>query len=190
MTWEPGTPVRLETERFVIRSLAPADVSERMVGWFGDPEVMEFVDLPRNVTHPQLLRFVGGFDDRQRFCLGIFAKDAEQIIGFFHVYCDRPNGNARVAVLIGERDFWGKNVVVETRAAILDFLFDGLSLHRVWGAIFSRNFPAVFNYKAHGFRLEGVLRDQVRGHDGAWRDVCWFGLLADDWRARREGGGP
>lgn len=75
--------------------------------------------------------------------------------------------------------------MLETRAHLLDFLFDTLKLHKVTGAVYTRNFAAVFNYKAQGFRCEGILREQEQARDGRWLDVYLFGLLEAEWRALR-----
>ena len=37
-SWTPGTPVRLATRRFVLRSLTRQDVGERYAGWLRDPD--------------------------------------------------------------------------------------------------------------------------------------------------------
>jgi len=50
----------------------------------------------------------------------------------------------------------------------------------------SRNFPAVFNYKAQGWRHEGTLRGHRRSIvDGTRLDQYQFGLLRDEWRQLR-----
>ena len=37
--WRPGSPLAFETERFRLRSLAPADITEAYVGWWNDEEI-------------------------------------------------------------------------------------------------------------------------------------------------------
>ena len=41
-----GEPVRLETERFELRSMWPVDASERWLAWARDPEVMGPLNSP------------------------------------------------------------------------------------------------------------------------------------------------
>ena len=57
---------------------------------------------------------------------------------------------------------------------------------QAYGTPLARNFPAVFNYKAQGWRLEGVLRGQCKSVvDGSRLDQYHFGMLRDEWRARK-----
>ena len=88
-------------------------------------------------------------------------------------------------VVIGDRDYWGKGVVLEARGALLDFLFDVVGVSKVWGTPFERNFPSIFNYKAQGFTCEGVLRKHVINVKGKRVDQYIFGLLRDEWHAHR-----
>jgi RimJ/RimL family protein N-acetyltransferase len=92
-------------------------------------------------------------------------------------------------VLLGERDWWGRHVVVETRAAILDFLFERAGMEKVAGRPFTRNVAAVASYNAMGFRCEGILRSQMRCFDGSRLDQYFFAMLRDEWRDARRATG-
>ena len=189
MTWTPGQPLRLETERFVLRSLRPEDICERMVKWINDPEIMAYV-APRGtrVTAGQLKAQTRRADNSSSFFLGVFCRDPDLLIGNYRINCSMPNRSAETTVVIGDRDYWGKRVVIETRAAILEFLFGRLEIEKVTGHPFVRNFPAVFNYKAQGFRCEGVFLKHVRLRDGSRLDQYAFAMLREEWLARGEGG--
>ena len=186
MTWQLGQPLCLETQRYIVRSMTSADVSDRFIAWTRDPEVIQTLNLPlREVQRGEFVRYVQRFDNKASFGLGIFAKNEDRHIGFYSALCDLRQATAITNVVIGERDCWGKGVVIETRAAILDFLFERLAMHKVWGKPFARNFPAVFNYKAQGFTCEGVLREHLKSVTGGRIDQLVFGLLRHEWRARK-----
>ncbi|HSE76617.1 MAG TPA: GNAT family N-acetyltransferase [Alphaproteobacteria bacterium] len=188
--WKPGTPLAIATPRYVLRSLRASDVDETFVGWAADPEVMVTLNLPpRQITREDLVKYVERFDNRARFGLGVFDKDSKKLIGFYAVYCDMRNGLAQTNVCIGDRDYWGKKVVLETRGALIDFLFGVLKVNKIWGTPLARNFPSLFNYKAQGFTCEGVLRQHRRSFSGGWLDQYMFGLLRSEWLARKQGGG-
>ena len=77
---------------------------------------------------------------------------------------------------------------METRATLLDFLFDQMDLHKVTGRPHGRNFSSIYNYKALGFHCEAVLREQMRSiKDDQRLDQLIFGMLRDEWHARRSG---
>lgn len=186
MKWKPGQAVKIETENYILRSLRPEDVTDRFVSWFGDHEVMEYVAMPMNLSRNKINGFILRFDNKSNFILGVFTRDTGLCIGFFHIYRNFRNRSARTAVVIGEREFWGRKVVLEARAGVLTFLFDTLSLNKVLGTVYTRNLPAVFNYKAQGFQCEGILRQEGRARDGSWRDIYHFGMLRSEWRERQK----
>lgn len=187
--WRPATPLTLTTESYVLRSMSPSDVDARFTSWLADPEVVETLNLPAQARKPETFAaYIGRFDNRASFGLGIYDRQTSLIIGFYAIYCDLGNASANTNVIVGDRDYWGRGVVLETRAHILDFLFDIMGIEKVVGNPFARNFPAVFNYKALGFRCEGVLRQHRRSHTGGRLDQLIFGLLRDEWHAHRAEG--
>ena len=189
--WQPATPLTLTTASYVLRSMVAADVDARFVAWLADPEVVETLNLPARARRPkELAGYISRFDNRASFGLGIYGRQTGLIIGFYAIYCDLRHGLASTNVIIGDRDYWGRGVVVETRSRILDFLFDEVGVEKVVGNPFARNFPAVFNYKALGFRCEGVLRQQRRSHAGGRIDQLLFGLLRDEWHVRQAANKP
>ena len=190
MSWAPGALLELKTERFVIRTMTREDVTDHFISWLADPEVMLGLNLPRRrLSRPQAVRYVLGHDNRTKFCLAICLNPDGPQIGFFIVNCDLRHKFAETSVVIGDRDFWGKNVVIETRSALLDFLFDQMNMHKVLGRPHGRNFSSIFNYKAMGFKCEAILREQMCSiQDENRLDQLVFGMLRDEWSARRQKG--
>ena len=132
--WTPGAPLRLESERFVLRSLGADDVTDRYLAWLDDPEVTRFLysgGLRR--TRADVEAYVARHDNRTSFHLGIFAKEGGDHIGNYSFGCDSVHRVAQINVMIGDRAWWKKRVVNETRAAILDFLFGPMDMLKVAG---------------------------------------------------------
>jgi RimJ/RimL family protein N-acetyltransferase len=186
-SWLPGKPLYLETKRFYLRSLNRADATDRYLKWAADPEIMNPLNTPaKAVPREELIRYIEGFNNDSDFLLGIFDRESGLYIGFFAVNVDKGNRAATTNVVVGDKAWWGKRVVLEARAAILDFLFDVLKVDKVNGIPFATNHPAVYNYKAQGFVLEGMMRQHRLAHDGKSRlDQCQFGLLRSDWQQHR-----
>lgn len=183
-------PVRLETERFVLRPLERADVTGRLVRWLHDDELLRYVELPERPSTNDFLRFMRRFDNVTNFLLGIFEKPDERLLGFYQVHTEPKLGRASTEVMIGDRRHWGTNTVFETRTRLLDHLFDTLGLYRVYGTVHARNLPALFNYKALGFTCEGILRGHAVTSDEDHTDVYFFGMLRDEWLGRGNAEGP
>jgi len=186
MNWSPGALVELRTERFVVRTMTREDINDEFLGWLADPEVMLGLNLPRRrLSRLQAVRYVLGHDNRGNFMLTICKREDGRGIGFFTVNCDLGNRSAETSVVVGNREYWGQNVVVETRSALLDFIFETLNMHKVIGRPHGRNFSSIYNYKVMGFQCEAVLREQMRSvSDDSRLDQLVFGLLRSEWRAR------
>lgn len=180
-------PIRLETDRFILRPLERTDVTGRLVRWLHDDELLRYVELPERPSTNDFLRFMRQFDNVTNFLLGIFEKSDERLLGFYQVHTDPKLGRASTEVMIGDRSHWGTNTVFETRTRLLDYLFDTLGLYRVYGTVHARNLPALFNYKALGFTCEGILRGHATTSDGDHADVYFFGMLRDEWLGRGDG---
>lgn len=186
--WIVGMPARLETERFVVRSMTGNDLTDSYMKWIADPELMRNLNtLPMHKTREEESQRMKAYDNSNNFQFGAFTRQDNKLIGFFQVRIDRPHKLAEISVVIGDREWWGRNVVLEARGAIIDFLFDRLKLEKIWGMPQVRNFAAVANYRKQGFRLEGVLR----GHNesaydkGKRLDFAVFSLLRPEWQALR-----
>ena len=185
--WKPGQSVDLETERFRLQSMTRLQATLRTYPWTFDPEVMHPFGLNAGTWSRRSWYFqFRSFNNRRKFCLAITPKDQTQLIGYEQVEI-RPRGVALLATVIGDRTWWGKGVVRESRSAAIDFLFDRLGCNRVWGTPAVRNLPSVFNYRSLGFTCEGVMR-QHKYDPATWKlqDYFVFGMLRDEWLARRK----
>ena len=185
MDWRPGEPLLLETERFRLRSLTPEDATRTYIGWWNDPQVQEGLNFPaRGWGLQHAVKHILQFDNRTRFHLGIFCKETDRMIGFFAAFPNLKTLVAKTNIVIGEKDWWGKNVVQEVRGRMLSFLFEVMEMEKVKGEIQGRNYASIFNYKAMGFTCEGVLRNELLHFDGGRTDLFIFGLLRDEWKTQ------
>lgn len=183
-----GRPVHLTTERFVLRSLSASDISDRWGGWSDDRDIVTPLNIAqRRMTKDDLRRYVARFDNENSYLIGVFTKAMTLHIGFFVIDVNRVHGTASFNLVIGDKSYWGKGVVNEARAALLDEFFENRSIEKAYGTPLARNHPAVFNYKAQGWKLEGIHVGQCRSvTDGSRLDQYHFGMLRTTWRQRKE----
>ncbi|MBL4739845.1 MAG: GNAT family N-acetyltransferase [Sneathiella sp.] len=185
MIWEWGTPLILETQRYILKSIDPSDFPDDIVKWYADPEVMQHMSDQPNLNRQQLKNLFNGFNNKTSFALLAFDKENEVPIGIFRIFINTPNARAETSVLIGNKDYWGERMVFEARTRIQNFLFSAMKLNKICGYVRARNFPALFNYTRLGFSKEGVTKEQVRARDGSFEDVIVFGLLRSTWQKKR-----
>lgn len=186
-TWKPGQPVRLETPRFTLRSITRLQAAWHSYQWTLDPEIMNSYGLEAGIwTRRSWYRRTRKPNNRRRFCLGVWPKGQSKPIGYETIDI-AGRGVASLTVLIGDRSWWGKGVVQETRTAILDFIFNKAGCERVIGTPSVRNFPSIFNYQKLGFTCEATLRKH--GVDPATKqrvDYFLFAMLRDEWMEKRK----
>jgi len=184
-----GRPVAIHSERFIIRSLTPKDISERWCSWSGDPDIMQPLNMPvRPATRETLMKYLSQMNNDRSYLIGVFAKAMGQHIGFYQIDINKLHRTAGFNVVIGDKQYWGKNVVNETRAGLLTEFFERRGVEKAWGQPLARNFPMIFNYKQQGWKLEGIMRGQCLSIvDGARVDQYQFGMLRDEWRAISKG---
>jgi RimJ/RimL family protein N-acetyltransferase len=180
--WQPGMLLQVETERFILRSLTPVDADDTYTSWWNDAEIQRgFNSLPRNWDKVRAANHIEQFDNKIKFHLGIYCKNSTELIGFFAMFVDYQQKLSKTNVLLGNREYWGKGVVLEVRARVLDFLFNSLKMEKVEGEIFGRNLSSIYNYKAQGFTAEGVQKKHLKAAGGGRVDVYRFGMLRDEW---------
>lgn len=161
------------------------------MNWLKDPDVMGPLNAPiQKWTARELMAHIASADNNERYLIGIFDLASKVQIGLYMVDVDLLHRRANFNVVIGEKTWWGKDVVNETRAALLDEFFNNRGVEKAIGTPLSRNFPAVFNYKAQGWRHEGTLRGHCLSiSDGSRLDQYQFGLTKEEWRDMRSGHG-
>lgn len=181
-----GKPVRLETERFVLTTTNRRDIARHSFPWTTDPEIMHPMGYGTKWTMRKWRRTYPRFNNRTRFCFAIRPKGSDTVIGYERITMDR-HGNAILTVMIGDRGWWGKGTVQETRRAVIDFAFGTLGCARLAGYVLESNYPSIANYQMLGFQCEGVNRKLRRNLSGKGRlDMIIFSQLAEEWQALRE----
>ena len=96
---------------------------------------------------------------------------------------DWPNRSCSLGYWLDEK-FRGQGVMTSCCAALLDYLFDELKLHRVTIRCATGNRASCAIPRRLGFREEGVeLEAELVG--GRWLDLLNWGILDREWRAKR-----
>jgi len=184
LRWNKGKPVVLTTERFTLTSVSRRWIARQTLAWTENKDVMAGLELP--IGGWLLRRWRRQFkatDNRSALCLAIHEKQGKRLIGFENVTL--TGATAFLSIVVGDTDWWGKGVVLETRAAVLDYLFDVRKCVRVWGTPFPRNFSSIYNYQRLGFQQEGILRNFSRTLQSGPSDLIAFSILPDEWRSHR-----
>ncbi|HZZ62623.1 MAG TPA: GNAT family protein [Roseiarcus sp.] len=142
-------------------------------------------DLTQTAFRRRLRRQEEDISRDEAYALLIFDQTSDQLLGGITL-----GGVRRGVSQTGTLGYWmgaphaGKGRMTRAVAAIVEFAFSKLRLHRVEAACIPDNAPSIAILERNGFQREGYARGYLK-IDGAWRDHILFGLLESDARARR-----
>jgi len=88
------------------------------------------------------------------------------------------NRSAELAIVIGEKEYWGKGYATDSLRILIEHGFDKLNLHRIWSGTAATNKGMIIVFEKLGMRQEGTFKDAVF-LEGQYVDVvCW--AIVDD----------
>jgi RimJ/RimL family protein N-acetyltransferase len=172
----------VDREELHLRALQTEDVW-LMYRWYNDPRVMEHMPLPQELFAPSmeevrrsLERAVSSSVERYF----ILQNATGRALGYASLTSiDMLAASARLTVVIGESEEWGKGLGKEATESMVRYAFDVLNLHRVHVLVAEHNQRAIACFEACGFVHEGTLRDDHH-HRGAYRSSHVMSVLRDE----------
>ncbi|MGH2350406.1 MAG: GNAT family N-acetyltransferase [Chloroflexota bacterium] len=113
----------------------------------------------------------------------IYERETLRPIGFATLMdIDHLMRTAELALVIGEKDYWGKGYGTEATTLMLDYAFTWIHLHSVKLRVFAHNERGLRAYQRAGFKLIGRWREAYRIGDRAL-DVIFMDCLATEFRS-------
>ena len=182
-------PEPLVGQQFTLRPFTEKHISPRYIGWLNDPNINRFLEVRfTHQTYETVLAYVQSYyGDTEKYMWGIFPKDSNEPMGTATLYdINRIHGTSEFGILIGEIDYWGKGASTEVIGMILSFAFETLGLRRVTGGCYALNHGMNFTFKRLGFTFEGKHRGAFYVGPGTYIDGYHWGILADEWQAKRK----
>ena len=186
MTSELGSsPLRLTTERLVLREFVEAD-RIAVLSYQRDARYLRY--YPWTDRTPEDARaFVGMFlewqreQPRRRFQLAITLEDDGHLIG--NCGLRRKPDNDWEADLGYELapEYWGRGYATEAAGALVNYGFQELALDRISSWCIADNTASARVLERLGFRQEGRLR-RNEYFKGRWWDTLLYALLRDEWK--------
>jgi len=179
--------IELETERFRLVPIRPLSLARPTLHWTKDTETFRNAGWWRSEWNLRRWRRHLRHQIRgDRMCHGIWPKAGGPCIGLHMISVSAALSTGVIGVIICDRDWWGKGVVIEIREAIVGDGFERLNLQRMTAQVRVRNLPSVYNHRKLGFVHEGTLRSAAVEPDGTRVDMLVFGMLRSEWLARKE----
>lgn len=169
----------LETERLLLRQLAPADAAD-LFEYFSQHKVMEYYDLETFKTLEDAQNIInyfnGEFEKGKGFRWALELKSEKKVIGTcgYHNW-QREHFRAEIGYELNPK-FWRNSYMKEAILPILIFGFESMRLHRVDAFIDPSNISSEKLLQSLNFKDEGTLRDYFF-EKGKFVDAKIFGLI-------------
>ena len=93
---------------------------------------------------------------------------------------------ASLGILIGEKQFWGRNYGLEVVELMVDYGFKQLNLHKITLGVYDDHTASLRLFEKAGFSIEGRLREQLF-RDGEYHDKVLMAMRRDEYLLRRTG---
>jgi len=169
----------LRTPRLLLRPFALAD-APRVQELAGAPEVADTtLNMPYPYADGVAEAWIAGHADqflyRTGVCYAVTLQGEPDICGCVSLGMTQPHRRAELGYWLGA-PFWGRGYMTEAAAALVDYGFRGLSLHRITASHFARNPASGRVLEKIGMTREGLLRGHVF-KDGMFEDLVVYGLM-------------
>lgn len=150
------------TQRLILETLTPSNMSPDYVEWLEDPEIVRYVEV-RHAKHTgdTVARFVESMlASANDLMMGIFIKTTGRHIG--NIKLGGVNwhyGRGDIGVIIGDKACWGQGYGTEAIDCLSRLAFAGVGLRRLEAGAYASNKGCIKAFLKAGFREEGVLAD-------------------------------
>ncbi len=130
--------------------------------WINDPEVSSMLLIGvfpiSGMVEKEWLKVI--LEDKDDIMLIVVTREGKPIgtVGLYEI--DFTNRMAKINVLIGEKDEWGRGYGSEAERLLIEFAFSSLKLLRITRLYCEQNIASKRVGEKNGFTEEGLLRGQ------------------------------
>lgn len=173
----------LTGEKIYLRTITEDDLNANYREWFNDEEICRYNSHHRFPNYDENMRdfYETVIKSKQNLVLAICEKEGDKHIGNIALEnIDPLNQSAEFAIIIGDKEQWGKGVGTEAARLIVKHGFDELNLHRIYCGTSEDNEGMQKLALSLGFKEEGRARDGMfKG--GSFKNVIYYSLLGNEY---------
>ncbi|QUL54050.1 GNAT family N-acetyltransferase [Paenibacillus tritici] len=176
--------MQLETKRLLIREFVPGDVRQ-VHEYASDPAVAKYMiwgpnsleDTREYIRHMLDLQQE---EPRQGFEYAVVLKESNKLAGGCGLHISGA-GQGEIGYCFNP-SYWGQGYASEASAALLEWGFQELGLHRIYATCRPENIGSARVMQKLGMIYEGHLRGHMY-HKGKWMDSYQYSILKEEYQA-------
>ena len=160
-------------ERIYLRELQDADITERYLSWFKDPDVTHFLEVG-DLTYEDVKAYIDyGMKTGTYFMYAICLIENDLHIGNVKIGpINRKHMISDLVTVIGDKNYWGQGFATEAIKLGNQIAFEVYDIRKLTGGMYSANIGSIKCYLKAGW----VEEARLKGHgivDGKVMDrVC------------------
>ncbi len=175
---------QIETRRLLLREANSGDAGA-LYDIYSREAVVRYWDHPawRQMSQADdLIKSVlDGFVAYEVFAWCITLRESGEVIGTCDLFDYSAEHRTAEIGYAFHPDRWGQGYAVELLPPLLAFGFDSLGLNRIHAEADPRNIASLKVLLNHGFRQEGLIRENWIYRDEKPSDTAVLGLLRREW---------
>jgi UDP-4-amino-4,6-dideoxy-N-acetyl-beta-L-altrosamine transaminase len=153
-------------------------VGAAYVEWLSDPEVTRFIEVWGPQTPDAVRAYVCAANESPTAAIWRIMVDGTRHVGNIRLSEIKPkHGRAEVALMIGERAYWGKGVGSRAIRLVSDYAFNVLGLHKLTAGVHATNVASRRAFERAGFNCEATLNRHAI-HEGHQVDTLMMSRFA------------
>ena len=154
----------------ILKRFQKENISDEYLSWLNDQKVVKY-SVQRHISHDRSTAeaYLDWMAQRGGIVFAIYDKSQNRHVGNISLDFDPPNLTCDMALMIGNRSFWGKGIAKEAWIAVRDFAFEQLGYRKINAGTLSVNTPMLKLAVNTGMVPDGVQKDQY----------IWEGQLVD-----------
>lgn len=169
------------SDRVSLASFAVEHISPAYLAWLNDPDVMGFTEARFAEHTPESAEaYIRASAGDPNCRLWRIMVDGDRHVGNIRLSAIQwRHGRADVAIILGEKDVWGRGVASAAIGAAAAVAFAELGLHKLTAGMYGPNRGSIRAFEKAGFTIEARRPEHYR-HDGRFVEGVFMGLLARD----------
>lgn len=173
----------LEDENIGLRGLLESDADGCYADWFNDINICKFNSHHRYpMTRDEVFEYIKQSNrDNKKLILAVIEKKQNIHIGNISLQqIDYINRQAELALIFGEKDYWGRGYATAAAGLLIKHAFNELGLNRIYFGTSERN-KAMQKVGEHlYFSRIGIEREALY-KNGEFLNIYKYDLLRKEW---------
>lgn len=174
--------LKLEGNTIYLSPLDHKHASLEYVDWLNDCEINQYLESRHTLQNMSSVRqFIDNCNQHKDIHLfGIFTNDGMHIGNIKAGPEDNRNKKIDVGLMIGNKEYWGKNIGTEAIELITKYIFDNLDINRIEAGCYEDNIGSKKAFEKNGYSVEG-FRKEAYLVDGHFQGCWYLGLIRKDY---------